>query len=331
MPRLPRLSRPAWARRRAVPALAAGGTVLALLSGAALVTVPRLVAHEERVHAEPASLGHRIPVTTQRGLAGNAAIAAQPSAVRGAGLTAPAARSVETGSAGEAAQAASPGRPAKAEGSGGAANPRSAQAVRTSCQSVVHIGDSTSEGLISSDYLPNPSQRITARYAATGVKHQNMQISGGRSIVERLPGQQNAYTVAKEIVASGYHGCWVLALGTDDTADVAVGSNVNLDTRIQRMMSVIGNQPVLWVNVKTLVPSGPYSEQNMISWNKALDQALAHYPNMRIYDWASVVQPGWFISDGIHYTSNGYEHRAQLIADALATAFPAAKPDKARE
>jgi hypothetical protein len=158
-----------------------------------------------------------------------------------------------------------------------------------------------------------------------------MQISGGRSIVERLPGQQNAYTVARQIMAGGYHGCWVLALGTDDTADVAVGSNVNLDTRIQRMMSVIGNQPVLWVNVKTLVPSGPYSEQNMISWNKALDQALAHYPNLRIYDWASVAQPGWFISDGIHYTSNGYEHRAQLIAGALAAAFPAAKTEKARQ
>jgi hypothetical protein len=156
-----------------------------------------------------------------------------------------------------------------------------------------------------------------------------MQISGGRSIVERLPGQENAATVARQIMATGYHGCWVLALGTDDTADVAVGSNVNLDTRIQRMMSVIGNQPVLWVNVKTLVPSGPYSEQNMLSWNKALDQAQAHYPNLRIYDWASVVQSGWFISDGIHYTSNGYEHRAQLIAGALAAAFPAATAEHA--
>ena len=32
---------------------------------------------------------------------------------------------------------------------------------------------------------------------------------------------------------------------------------------------------------------------------------------------------GWFIPDGIHYTSGGYEARARLIAEALAKAFPA--------
>ena len=48
-------------------------------------------------------------------------------------------------------------------------------------------------------------------------------------------------------MAQGYHGCWVIALGTNDTADVYVGSNVDLAERIRRMMSVIGNEPVLWV------------------------------------------------------------------------------------
>jgi lysophospholipase L1-like esterase len=36
-----------------------------------------------------------------------------------------------------------------------------------------------------------------------------------------------------------------------------------------------------------------------------------------------VVRNGWFIDDGIHYTSYGYAQRARLIADALAAAFPA--------
>jgi hypothetical protein len=44
---------------------------------------------------------------------------------------------------------------------------------------------------------------------------------------------------------------------------------------------------------------------------------------MRIYDWPAVAQKSWFISDGIHYTTNGYAHRAVAIADALAAAFPA--------
>jgi lysophospholipase L1-like esterase len=46
------------------------------------------------------------------------------------------------------------------------------------------------------------------------------------------------------------------------------------------------------------------------------------YPNMRIFDWAAVAQPSWFLTDGIHYTSAGCAARAQAIADALAQAFP---------
>jgi lysophospholipase L1-like esterase len=51
-------------------------------------------------------------------------------------------------------------------------------------------------------------------------------------------------------------------------------------------------------------------------------QACAKYPNMRVFDWASLAKPAWFISDGIHYTSAGYEQRAVDIADGLARAFP---------
>ena len=61
-------------------------------------------------------------------------------------------------------------------------------------------------------------------------------ISGARSVVEVLPGQVNGYDAAQAIYGSGFRGCWVIALGTNDTADVAVGSNVGLMARIQRMM-----------------------------------------------------------------------------------------------
>jgi peptidoglycan/LPS O-acetylase OafA/YrhL len=193
---------------------------------------------------------------------------------------------------------------------------------RTSCRSVVHIGDSTSEGLISPDYLPNPRQRIGAQYARVGVRTEHLDISGARSIVETLQGQTNAYDLARELIARGYHGCWVLALGTNDTADVYVGSSVGVSDRIARMMSAIGGQRVVWVNVKSLVQSGPYSEGDMEAWNRALLQACSRYPQMRVFDWASVVRDGWFIDDGIHYTSIGYAARGRLIADALAKAFP---------
>jgi peptidoglycan/LPS O-acetylase OafA/YrhL len=203
-----------------------------------------------------------------------------------------------------------------------AAAARSAGPARTSCRAVVHIGDSTSDGLISPDYLPNPRQRIAAQYARVGVTTFIPEISGARSIVETYEGYPNAYTVAQQLIQQGYRGCWVLALGTNDTADVAVGSSVSLATRIKQMMSLIGNQPVMWVNVRSLLAAGPYSESNMLLWNRALIQACASHPNMRVYDWAAATKDGWFISDGVHYTSAGYAARARLIASALAAAFP---------
>jgi peptidoglycan/LPS O-acetylase OafA/YrhL len=193
----------------------------------------------------------------------------------------------------------------------------------TSCTSVVHIGDSTSEGLVSPNYLPKRSERIEARYADQGVRREHMEISGATSIVETLPGGTNAQDVAHGLIDNGYDGCWVLALGTNDAADVYVGSSVSLSTRIDKMMSVVGDQPVMWVNVKSLVGSGPYAETNMEQWNTALEDACAKYPNMRIFDWAGAVKDPWYIPDGIHYTSAGYKARAQLIAKALAKAFPA--------
>jgi lysophospholipase L1-like esterase len=61
----------------------------------------------------------------------------------------------------------------------------------------------------------------------------------------------------------------------------------------------------------------------MQRWNDALEQACSADPNMRVFDWATIVRDDWFISDGIHFTSSGYASRAHLIANALAQAVPA--------
>ena len=118
----------------------------------------------------------------------------------------------------------------------------------------------------------------------------------------------------------------MLALGTNEAANVAVGSKFTYDDRIDSMMSTIGDEPVLWVNVKSLVTSGPYAETNMRSWDEALLDACDRYPYMRIYDWAADVKDAWFIPDGIHFTSPGYAARSRLIADALLEAFPNTHP-----
>lgn len=198
----------------------------------------------------------------------------------------------------------------------------------TSCEAVVHIGDSTSEGLVSEEYLPDPRQLISAQYARVGATTQHFEIAGARSIYENFEGEANAQEVAEAWKNEGFKGCWVIAMGTNEAANVAAGSTFTYDDRIASMMSTIGGEPTLWVNVKSLVASGPYAEANMKSWDEALLDACDRYPSMRIYDWASDVKDAWFIPDGIHFTSEGYAARGRLIADALLEAFPNSEPLK---
>jgi hypothetical protein len=235
--------------------------------------------------------------------------------------------------AGPAARAPVPGRPAGSARPGrdsrrpaaGRADTRPARSSRgatTSCTTVGHIGDSTSVGMVSPEVLPDPAQRLAAQYADVGVAHMWVDASGGRSIVEVLPGQVNGYNVARTWAGEGFRGCWVFALGTNDTANVSVGSNVSRMARIKEMMAVAHGEPVMWVNTHTLLSSGPWSEANMQTWNDDLLQACREYPNMRIFNWAALDQAAWHLPDGIHYTSAGYAIRAHAIAQALARAFP---------
>jgi hypothetical protein len=215
------------------------------------------------------------------------------------------------------------GSSASAVGRGARTGPRAGLgARRTSCQSVAHVGDSTSVDLISPAFVPNPAERIAARYAQVGVRHLSIDASGGRSIIEELPGQLNGYKVASAWRARGYQGCWVFALGTNDAANVAAGSTVGMMARIDQMMAVAHGEPVMWVNTRTLLTSGPYASANERAWDKTLVRALAKYPNMRIFDWSGVARPAWFEPDGIHYNSLGCVIRAKAIANALAMAFP---------
>ncbi|HKH38734.1 MAG TPA: acyltransferase family protein, partial [Rubrobacter sp.] len=201
---------------------------------------------------------------------------------------------------------------------------KAASPVKSSCNSVAYIGDSTSEGMVLPNYLPDPRDRLGAQYARVGATEQYFEISGARSIVETLSeNQASGYAIARDLKAHGFQGCWVIALGSNDTANVYVGSMVGLEARIRRMMRVMGDQPVLWITVKSLLDTGPYSEKNMRHWNRTVVDACAKDPNVRVFDWASLAEDSWYISDGTHYTSEGYRHRARLSADALAHAFPA--------
>ncbi len=191
----------------------------------------------------------------------------------------------------------------------------------TSCREVVHVGDSTSIGLVSTLLLPSVDDQIGARYRAVGVERFSPDISGARSMVEKYKDQPNATEIVKRRRANGYKGCYVLALGTNDPANTN-GNVPILSERIDTMMKQIGDTPVLWTTTKTLKEKGPYQNANMSSWNQALSQACARHSNMRVYDWAGEVQTDWFTTDGIHFNTKGYQERSARIAKALARAFP---------
>jgi hypothetical protein len=154
------------------------------------------------------------------------------------------------------------------------------------------------------------------------VDHVHTDILGARSIVETYHGQPNADTAAQRRIASGYVGCWVFAMGTNDAANQAVGGVVPLDERIDRLMKDIHGQPALWLTLRTQLRTGPWRESQMLAWNAALGRACQRYPNLRVYDWAAQVEDSWFGPDGIHFTSTGYAERGRLTADALALAYP---------
>jgi lysophospholipase L1-like esterase len=200
-------------------------------------------------------------------------------------------------------------------------------ATHTSCRSVVYIGDSTSDGEALAEFVPERRLRAPAQLSRVGVRTTHMEVSGARSIHETFEGIPNAATVAQQEIQAGFHGCWILALGTNEAADVAAGSTFSMPTRIAQMMSIIGNQPVMWVNAITLSTAPQfYGNDGMQRWNQDLLAACRRHPMMRVYDWAAHAKSSWFIPDGIHYTPAGYIARTRLIAKALVAAFPSGQP-----
>jgi lysophospholipase L1-like esterase len=176
--------------------------------------------------------------------------------------------------------------------------------------------------MISAATLTNASDRLEPRLAEIGVNDVRVEVSGGRSIVETLSGQENAVDVAKRLRADGFTGCWIIAIGTNDAANIAAGAARQADERIFSMMAVIGSDPTLWIDAATIATTGYWASPNIAAWDDALTVAARSYPNLRIAPWSSVALPGWFVSDGIHLTAGGAAARVQFVAAALAAAFP---------
>ena len=126
--------------------------------------------------------------------------------------------------------------------------------------------------------LPNAADRIDAQYKLFGAKTVYTDILGARSIVERWNNQPNAEDGLKTRQAAGFDGCWVLAMGLNEAANQAVGGNTPLDKRIDILMQHVGNEPVMWLTVKTLLTKTAYAENQMVKFNDALVRGLSAVP-----------------------------------------------------
>lgn len=175
------------------------------------------------------------------------------------------------------------------------------------CDHLVHIGDSTTLPIISS---------IKSEYQYLGFPDVVVDGSNGRSIT--YPGDsapRNGLAAVRYYQeALGDNICWVVALGTNDSA--ATSPEGMLD-RFNKMMFVIGGQKVLWINVWSDSPSRPtYSAKNSTIWNTMLIKEKKKYSNMYIFDWATLAKSNinWFNGDRIHYNSIGSAQRSWWIS-----------------
>jgi len=219
-----------------------------------------------------------------------------------------------------AATSSSPGLPDDVEVATVETSDDISYAPHGSCERVVHIGDAGSIGLLSDELAAR--DRLGAQYEVAGVTERRLEVAPTRFISARFGSAASAEEVVGSLRSSGYDGCWVLALGTDDVAAIGAGAAAELSDRIDSLMADLEGQPVMWVNLKTQLDSGPLADGRMERWNAALSDACERHPEMRVFDWAAAARSGWFEDDGVLLTDRGDRAQAASIAAALSAAFP---------
>lgn len=188
----------------------------------------------------------------------------------------------------------------------------------TGCSIVAHVGDSTSVGMTDPATLPDEADRMVEQYkSVAGVQEVRDDSVVGRGVLE--PGQgttSGEAALRAAAAASPAPDCYVVALGTNDAANIKGGSAANAADRIAKVLAVTGDKPVIWPTVKVSEATGFASAA--AEFNTALSSAAAEHPSLKVLDWASTASEDMLASDGMHYTAEGTKARVKAIAAALA-------------
>lgn len=217
---------------------------------------------------------------------------------------------------------------AQAERERKAAQERALAATHTRCHQIIHVGDSTSLAMFTDAGVLNPADNATKTYTATGATKVTNSSFGARATNQGYQDYPSGNDSIREILSGGIDkdSCFVIALGTNDAANMNVYGGTDYDTHIRATMDIIGPKyPVLWITTVVNPNGSPrwYTKDVMDAWNAELYRQQKRYPNMWVYPWDKDMRPEWFITgDGVHCNTIGNSERSRRFAQAVVNAWP---------
>ena len=120
-------------------------------------------------------------------------------------------------------------------------------------------------------------------------------------------------TYAKYIKAKIRPSAVIVALGSND-----LQGSIKVryyETRIRELLTLIGDVPVVWVNVLRI--DSEYYVRASAVFNNVLNRVALDYPNVSVVDWHTMItaNPKWFAFDKLHLQPVGYRARANLYVE----------------
>ncbi len=137
--------------------------------------------------------------------------------------------------------------------------------------------------------------------------------------------KRNGVKTYKQLLKDGVRPTAVLvALGSNDLQQSRLPSFH--EPRIRELLALIGDIPVVWINV--LRTDSAFYLKRSAMFNSLLARLAPEYPNLKVVDWASMIaqNPMWFAFDKLHLQPIGYRARAAVYVQAAEAMWVALTP-----
>lgn len=205
---------------------------------------------------------------------------------------------------------------------------------KTTCTTLGVVGDSTGVLLSSqadNSFTPGKSGFPLDSLATSGVRDVEYDVLGGRSFVEGTAGT-NGISAMQRINDRSDPDCWLMIMGTNDAANIAVGSGVGAAERINRVMANADGKPVYWASpvIASFATVNGYTDGYTDDFTAALKRYATKNNKLHVIDSKAAYSnaagknglpstvDGFFEPDGIHYPAGKVQtFRARMMTDAL--------------